>query len=142
LNPDSPQIVSVMQDAQAHHRWHPLGDSYQPKPGDWALFEGQLEVVTSYSPGALRTIGGDSAPNLSVNAHTFSGSLAAQGVNGFVNNGQLLSAVSQAGGSAEGAQAAGGGSAQVESAGFLGQGQAGTGGAAVPGTTLTSIPTA
>ena len=89
LNPDSPQIVSVMQDAQAHHRWHPLGDGYQPQPGDWVLFDGHVEVVTSYSPGALRTIGGDSAPNLSVNAHTFSGSLAAQGVNGFVNNGQL-----------------------------------------------------
>ena len=78
-----------MQDAQAHHRWHPLGDGYQPQPGDWVLFDGHVEVVTSYSPGALRTIGGDSAPNLSVNAHTFTGSLAAQGVNGFVNNGQL-----------------------------------------------------
>ena len=68
--------------------------------GDWVLFDGHVEVVTRYSAGALRTIGGDSAPNLSVNAHTFSGSLAAQGVNGFVNNGQLLSAVSQEGGSA------------------------------------------
>jgi flagellum-specific peptidoglycan hydrolase FlgJ len=142
LNPDSPQIVSVMQDAQAHHRWHPLGDGYRPRPGDWVLFDGHVEVVTSYSSGALRTIGGDSAPNLSVNAHTFSGSLAAQGVNGFVNNGQLLSAVSQEGGSAAGATATAGGSAQVETAGFLGQGQAGTGGAAVPGTTLTSVPTA
>src|SRR5215470_17299796 len=142
LNPDSPQIVSVMQDAQAHHRWHPLGDGYRPQPGDWVLFDGHVEVVTSYSSGALHTIGGDSAPNLSVNAHTFSGSLAAQGVNGFVNNGQLISAVSQEGGSAEGSTATAGGSAQVETAGFLGQGQAGTGGAAVPGTTLTSIPTA
>jgi flagellum-specific peptidoglycan hydrolase FlgJ len=139
LNPDSPQIVSVMQDAQAHHRWHPLGDGYRPRPGDWVLFDGHVEVVTSYSHGALRTIGGDSAPNLSVNAHTFSGSLAAQGVNGFVNNGQLLSAVSEESGSAGGGTATAGGSAQVETAGFLGQGQAGTGGAAVPGTTLTSI---
>ena len=138
-NPDSPQVISVMQDAQAHHRWHPLGDGYQPQPGDWVLFDGHVEVVTSSSPGTLRTIGGDSAPNLSVNAHTFTGSLAAQGVNGFVNNGQLLSAVSQEGGSATGATAAAGGSAQVETAGFLGRGQAGTGGAAVPGTTLTSI---
>ena len=139
LNPDSPQVTSVMQDAQAHHRWHPLGDGYQPQPGDWVLFDGHVEVVTSYSPGSLRTIGGDSAPNLSVNAHTFTGSLAAQGVNGFVNNGQLLSAVSQQVGSATGGTAAAGGSAQVETAGFLGQGQAGTGGAAVPGTTLTSV---
>ena len=127
LNPDSPQIVSVMQDAQAHHRWHPLGDGYQPQPGDWVLFDGHVEVVTSYSPGALRTIGADSAPNLSVNAHTFTGSLAAQGVNGFVNNGQLLSAASQQGGSAAGATATAGGSAQVETAGILGQGQAGAG---------------
>ena len=35
LNASSPQIISIMQDAQAHHRWHPLGDGYQPKPGDW-----------------------------------------------------------------------------------------------------------
>jgi len=127
-NPDSPQIISVMQDAQAHHRWHPLGDGYQPQPGDWVLFDGHVEVVTSSAPGALRTIGGDSAPNLSVNAHTFTGSLAAQGVNGFVNNGQLISATSQRGGSAE-----------AETAGLLGQGQADAGGAAVPGTTLASV---
>ena len=92
-NPDSPQITSVMQDAQAHQRWHPLGDGYQPQPGDWVLFDGHVEVVTSYSAGVLHTIGGDSAPNLSVNAHTFTGPLAAQGVTGFVNNGQLASAV-------------------------------------------------
>ena len=49
-----------MQDAQAHHRWHPLGDGYRPQPGDWVLFDGHVEVVTSYSPGALRTVGGDS----------------------------------------------------------------------------------
>ena len=70
-NPDSPQVTSVMQDAQAHHRWHPLGDGYRPQPGDWVLFEGHVEVVTKYSAGVLYTIGGDSAPNLSVNAHTF-----------------------------------------------------------------------
>ena len=140
-NPDSPQITSIVQDAQANHRWHPLGDGYQPQPGDWVLFDGHVEVVTSYAPGALRTIGGDSAPNLSVNAHTFTGSLAAQGVNGFVNNGQLLSAVSQEGGSAGGTTAAGGtgGAVEAETAGFLGQGSAGPGGAAVPGTTLTSV---
>ena len=139
LNPDSPQVTSIVQDAQAHHRWHPLGDGYRPHPGDWVLFDGHVEVVTSYSPGALRTIGGDSAPNLSVNAHTFTGSLAAQGVNGFVNNGQLLSAVSQESGSAPGGTAVAGGTAESETAGFLGQGQASAGGAAVPGTTLTSV---
>jgi len=136
-NPASPQIISVMQDAQAHHRWHPLGDGYQPRPGDWVLFDGHVEVVTSYSPGALRTIGGDSVPNLSVNAHTFTGSLAAQGVTGFVNNGQLLSAVSSgtgaSGGSPQGAPAS------TETAGTVASGQADTGGAAVPGTTLTSV---
>ena len=136
-NPDSPQIISVMQDAQAHHRWHPLGDGYKPKPGDWVLFDGHVEVVTSYSSGALRTIGGDSVPNLSVNAHTFTGSLAAQGVTGFVNNGQLVSAVSSGNGASNGS--AKGGSADTQAAGILAQGQAGTGGAAVPGTALTSV---
>jgi flagellum-specific peptidoglycan hydrolase FlgJ len=137
LNASSPQIVSIMQDAQAHHRWHPLGDGYQPKRGDWVMFDGHVEVVTSYSAGALRTIGGDSAPNLSVNAHTFTGSLAAQGVTGFVNNGQLLSAVTSGSGPSAGSPA--GGSAQVETAGVLAQGQAGAGGAAVPGTAMTSV---
>ena len=95
-NPASPGIISVLQDAQAHNRWHPLGDGYQPQPGDWVLFDGHVEVVTRYSGGVLYTIGGDSGPNLSVNAHTYSGPLAAQGVTGFVNNGELLSAVSPA----------------------------------------------
>ncbi len=152
-NPASPQITSLLQDAQAHNRWHPLGDGYQPQPGDWVLFDGHVEVVTSYSADALRTIGGDSSPNLSVNAHTFSGPLAAQGVTGFVNNGELLSAASAApagsgaaagGGSAAGSVAepgsvADGGGAQAEMAGVLGAGQASAatasaGGAAVPGT--------
>ena len=96
-NPASPGIISVLQDAQAHQRWHPLGDGYQPQPGDWVLFDGHVEVVTRYSGGVLYTIGGDSSPNLSVNAHTFSGPLAAQGVTGFVNNGELLSASSPGG---------------------------------------------
>jgi flagellum-specific peptidoglycan hydrolase FlgJ len=136
-NPGSPQIISVMQDAQAHHRWHPLGDGYHPKPGDWVLFDGHVEVVTRYSPAALRTIGGDSLPNLSVNAHTFTGSLAAQGVTGFVNNGQLLSAVSSGNGGSN--RSATGESADTQTAGVLAQGQAGAGGAAVPGTALTSV---
>ena len=95
-NPASPGIISVLQDAQAHNRWHPLSDGYQPKPGDWVMFDGHVEVVTRYSAGVLYTIGGDSSPNLSVNAHTFTGPLDAQGVAGFVNNGELLSAVSPA----------------------------------------------
>ncbi|HTQ89872.1 MAG TPA: glucosaminidase domain-containing protein [Streptosporangiaceae bacterium] len=137
LNPASPQIISVMQDAQAHHRWHPLGDGYHPRPGDWVMFDGHVEVVTGYSARALRTIGGDSAPNLSVNAHTFSGSLAAQGVTGFVNNGQLLRAVTSASGPSDGSQA--GGSAEVETAGIVAQDQAGPGSAAVPGTAMASV---
>jgi flagellum-specific peptidoglycan hydrolase FlgJ len=137
LNASSPQITSIMQDAQAHHRWHPLGDGYQPQPGDWVTFDGHVEVVTSYSARGLRTIGGDSAPNLSVNAHTFTGSLAAQGVTGFVDNGQLLSAVTSASGPSNGSPA--GGSADAETAGILAQGQAGTGGAAVPGTAMASV---
>jgi flagellum-specific peptidoglycan hydrolase FlgJ len=86
-NPASPQVVSVVQDAQAHHRWHPLGDGYQPQPGDWVLFDGHVEVVTQYAGGVLHTIGGDSLPNFSVNAHEYVGPMGRQGVAGFVDNG-------------------------------------------------------
>src|SRR5205823_3515126 len=48
-NPASPDVVSMLADAQAHHRWHPLGDGYRPRPGDWVLFDGHVEVVTRYS---------------------------------------------------------------------------------------------
>jgi hypothetical protein len=94
-NPASPNVVSMLQDAQAHHRWHPLGDNYRPQPGDWVLFDGHVEVVTRYTGAVLYTIGGDSLPNLTVNAHKFTAPLAAQGVLGFVNNGDLVSPVSQ-----------------------------------------------
>ncbi len=100
-NPESPDVISIVQDAQAHHRWHPLGDGYTPQPGDWVLFDGHVEVVTSYADGVLSTIGGDSMPNMSVNAHQYGGPLAAQGVTGFVNNGVLLSAVGQTSGGAQ-----------------------------------------
>jgi flagellum-specific peptidoglycan hydrolase FlgJ len=88
-NPSSLGITSVLQDAQAHHRWHPLGDGYQPLPGDWVLFNGHVEVVTAYAGGVLHTVGGDSLPNLSVNAHEYRDPLGPQGVAGFVNNGAL-----------------------------------------------------
>jgi flagellum-specific peptidoglycan hydrolase FlgJ len=88
-NPASLGITSILQDAQANHRWHPLGDAYQPMPGDWVLFDGHVEVVTNYAGGTLSTIGADSGPNLSVNAHQYPGPLGAQGVVGFVNNGGL-----------------------------------------------------
>jgi flagellum-specific peptidoglycan hydrolase FlgJ len=93
-NPASLQITSVLQDAEAHHRWHPLGDGYRPLPGDWVLFDGHVEVVTKYDNGVLATIGGDSLPNFSVNAHEYTGSLADDGVVGFVNNGRLAAAPS------------------------------------------------
>ena len=97
-NPASPGVMSILQDAQAHQRWHPLGDGYAPQPGDWVLFDGHVEVVTKDAGGVLYTIGGDSMPNLSVNAHQYSAPLAAQGVTGFVNNGVLVGAVSQTSG--------------------------------------------
>ena len=103
-NSDSPSIVSVLQDAEAHQRWHPLGDGYQPLPGDWVLFDGHVEVVTKYSDGVLSTIGGDSLPNFSVNAHQYSGSLADDGVAGFVSNGGLPVAPGSAGQSASSAR--------------------------------------
>ena len=130
-NPASPQIMSVLQDAQAHGRWQPIGNGYQPQPGDWVMFDGHVEVVTGSSAGALYTIGGDSGPDLSVNAHTFTSPLAAQGVTGFVNNGELPAGVSQA----PGPNAAAGSAPD----GGPTQGQADpappkAGGAAVPGT--------
>src|SRR5215470_7987874 len=54
-NPASPEITSILQDAQAHHRWRPMGDGYQPLPGDWVLFDGHVEVVTEYTGGVLHT---------------------------------------------------------------------------------------
>jgi flagellum-specific peptidoglycan hydrolase FlgJ len=88
-NPASLGITSVQQDAQAHDRWHPLGDGYRPQPGDWVLFDGHVEVVTKYAGGVLHTVGGDSLPNFSVNAHQYATPLGAQGVVGFVNNGTV-----------------------------------------------------
>ena len=146
-NPASPDVVSMLADAQAHHRWHPLGDGYRPQPGDWVLFEGHVEVVTRYSGGALSTIGGDSAPNLSVNAHTFTGSLAGQGVTGFVNNGDLTSAAGPAGSSPASAStasaSAGGGAARAVTAGIVEQGNPATAGAGASsgGGASGSVPT-
>src|SRR5215467_10477108 len=107
-NPDSLGIVSVLQDAEAHHRWHPLGDGYTPLPGDWVLFDGHVEVVTKYTGGALQTVGGDSLPNFSVNAHSYPGPLGGQGVVGFVNNGDISgmrSAIPGSGEAVSGSQA-------------------------------------
>jgi len=61
-------------------------------------------VVTKYAGGVLYTIGGDSMPNLSVNAHQYSDPLGAQGVLGFVNNGELVTTTSQSGPAADGEQ--------------------------------------
>ena len=95
-NPASPNIISVLQDAEAHGRWHPLGDGYQPQPGDWVLFDNHVEVVTKYADGTLYTIGGDSLPNFSVNAHVYPASLSRDGVVGFVNNGDVPAAAAPA----------------------------------------------
>ena len=115
-NPASPDVVSMLQDAQAHHRWHPLGDGYRPQPGDWVLFDGHVEVVTRHAGAVLYTVGGDSLPDLTVNAHKFPAPFGAQGVLGFVDNGELASPASPPagnGGSAAGGAAAGGDTAEV-----------------------------
>jgi flagellum-specific peptidoglycan hydrolase FlgJ len=136
-NPESLGVTSILQDAQAHNRWHPLGDGYTPQPGDWVLFDGHVEVVTRYAGGVLYTIGGDSMPNMSVNAHEYDGPLAAQGVTGFVNNGVLLSAVSQASGGAQGRSAAAGEAAQGGSS--TAQSQPVQGQADIPGTAMPAL---
>jgi flagellum-specific peptidoglycan hydrolase FlgJ len=96
-NPASPDVVSMLQDAQAHHRWHPLGDGYRPRPGDWVLFDGHVEVVTRHAGAAIYTVGADSLPGLTVNAHRFPAPFGAQGVLGFVDNGELADAAARAG---------------------------------------------
>ena len=88
-NPASPLVTSVVADAQAHGRWHPLSDGYIPQPGDWAVYDGHVEVVTSYSGGVLDTIGADSLPGFTLNAHSSAAPLAEQGIAGFVDNGNL-----------------------------------------------------
>jgi flagellum-specific peptidoglycan hydrolase FlgJ len=111
LNPASPDVVSMLQDAQAHHRWHPLGDGYRPQPGDWVLFDGHVEVLTRYAGTVLYTVGGDSLPDLTVNAHKFPAPFGAQGVLGYVDNGELASPAGRSAG--DGGSAAGGGTAEV-----------------------------
>jgi flagellum-specific peptidoglycan hydrolase FlgJ len=110
-NPASPQITSVAADAQAHGRWHPLGDGYLPQPGDWALYDGHVAVVTSYSGGVLDTIAADSLPGLTVNAHSSAAPLADQGIVGFTDNGSLRPASADASGQAAEAAPRSGGTA-------------------------------
>ena len=88
-NPASPVFASMVADAREHGRWHPLGDGYQPQPGDWALYDEHIAVVTNYADGVLDTIDADSRPDLTVRAHCSSAPLAEQGVTGFIDNGSL-----------------------------------------------------
>ena len=141
-NPDSPDVVSMLQDAQAHHRWHPLGDGYRPQPGDWVLFDGHVEVVTGYTGAALYTVGGDSLPDLTVNAHKFPAPLAAQGVLGFVNNGEPVSTAGQDGQSGGGGSQAAADAAQAPGVASQMAGAAARqdhGSAAIPGTVASTL---
>jgi flagellum-specific peptidoglycan hydrolase FlgJ len=124
-NPDSLGITSMVQDAQAHQRWHPLGDGYQAQPGDWVVFDGHVEVVTRYAGGVLDSIGADSLPGLTVNAHSFPDPLAQQGVEGFVDNGHLGTSPAASGGQAP--------AAAQPPRGRAAQASHGTGGARGPG---------
>jgi flagellum-specific peptidoglycan hydrolase FlgJ len=133
-NPASLGITSVLQDAEAHGRWHPLGDGYQPQPGDWVLFDGHVEVITSYADGVLHTIGGDSLPDFSVNAHEFDGPLSAQGVAGFVDNGVLAATAASA---PAGREPASGSAASPAQDAAAGRSQAAPGLAAIPGAAAT-----
>jgi flagellum-specific peptidoglycan hydrolase FlgJ len=143
-NPDSLGVTSMVQDAQAHQRWHALGDGYQAQPGDWVVFDGHVEVVTKYAGGVLDSIGADSLPGLTVNAHSFPDPLAQQGVLGFVDNGHLGTSPTASGGQATGqappaSQAPGGQAAPAgqQSVNGGGQGQTAQRGLAdVPGTVM------
>ena len=128
-NPASLGVISIRQDAQAHHRWHPLDDGYDPRPGDWVMFSGHVEVVTKYAGGVLHTVGGDSRPNFSVNAHEYRDPLHAQGVTGFVNNGAPADTASKTPRSREHA-----------SSGHRARDRAATGLAAIPGSATAGPP--
>jgi len=111
-NSASPNVMSIMQQARAAGRWRPIGDGYKPQPGDWAMFDGHVEVVTKYSNGVLRTIGADSLPDFSVNAHSYRNPLSAHGITGFVDNGDLhAGGGATSGGAADPAKAGGAGRA-------------------------------
>ena len=132
-NPASMGIISIQQDAEAQQRWHPLGDGYRPLPGDWVLFDGHVEVITEDSGGVLRTVGGDSLPNFSVNAHEYRAPLSAAGVVGFVNNGSVPASTSggqrdasSSGGQAGSASAGQAGSASADQTGSASAGQGGS----------------
>src|ERR1700730_18825048 len=60
------------------------------------MFDGHVEVVTEAVGGVLHTVGGDSLPDFSINAHAYSDPLGAQGVAGFVNNGQIATVAAAA----------------------------------------------
>jgi hypothetical protein len=124
-NPDSPGIVSMVADATSHGRWHAIGDGYQPQPGDWAVFNGHVEVVIKDSGGVLDTIGADSLPNLTVNAHSFSAPLAGDGVLGFIDNGNLKAAATGA--------VTGTANSKAAPSGKSGAGKSPTASAAIPG---------
>jgi flagellum-specific peptidoglycan hydrolase FlgJ len=104
-NPASLDVTSMQQDAQAHGRWHPLGDGYRPQPGDWVVFDGHVEVVIRATGTSLSTIGADSLPGLTVNAHRFPAPFGPQGVIGFVDNGDLVRTASHDGPAGDSAQA-------------------------------------
>jgi flagellum-specific peptidoglycan hydrolase FlgJ len=92
------------------------------------VFDGHVEVVTQYSGGTLHTIGADSVPDFSVNAHEYPRPLGGQGILGFVNNG-LSAAV------AEQARSSGGPAANGQHAnGQQANGQTVQAATAIPGT--------
>ena len=132
-NPASLGVVSILQDAQVHQRWHPLGDGYQPLPGDWVLFDGHVEVVTEAVGGVLHTVGGDSLPDFSINAHEYGDPPGAQGVVGFVNNGQLATVAAAAATVAPRRR-------ERAPKGHPAHDQAGTGLAAIPGASAIGSP--
>ncbi len=91
-NPASPQITSVVADAAGAR---PLASARRRLPapaGRLGRVRRHVEVVTSYAGGVLDTIGADSLPGLTVNAHSSGAPLAEQGVAGFVDNGNLKQA--------------------------------------------------
>ena len=59
------------------------------------VFDGHVEVVIRAAGASLSTIGADSLPGLTVNAHKFPAPFGPEGVLGFVDNGDLVRTASR-----------------------------------------------
>src|SRR5260370_7415242 len=97
------------------------------------MFDGHVEVVTEAVGELWHTVGGDSLPDSSINAHAYSDPLGDQGAAGSVNNGQLATVAAAAATVAPRRR-------ERAPKGHQAQDQAATGLAAIPGASAVGSP--